>query len=71
VSGRMGAPSVLYRFLYSVEALYICIGLCHATVGPLQLYSLYSAVELYSSTASTLYSPPKHPSGLRRRYFVE
>eukprot|EP00966_Prymnesium_polylepis_P320086 7376482-Prymnesium_polylepis.1 len=31
VSGRMGAQCVLYRFLYSVEALYIYLALRHAT----------------------------------------
>eukprot|EP00966_Prymnesium_polylepis_P251168 5807318-Prymnesium_polylepis.1 len=56
----MGAQCVLYRFLYSVEALCIYLALRHATVEALQ--PLQPPLQLYSSTPSTLYNPLQHPS---------
>ena len=54
----MGAQCVLYRFLYSVEALYSYTALRHATVEALQPLQLYSSTALQPLHSTTLYNTP-------------
>eukprot|EP00966_Prymnesium_polylepis_P047332 1095771-Prymnesium_polylepis.1 len=65
VSLQCRGPLHLYR-----------IGLCHATIGPLQLYSLYSAVEalqlysLYTRQPSTTPLRAGHTGGGRQPHLM-